>query len=74
MIDINYIKDRYCQFKCLYKGDNGQISLGKLDYEFDCDECGESNDIEIEQFTDNMCEYCQINRFIEDIRSYGVKI
>lgn len=73
MEDIIYIKERYCQFKCPYR-DNNQISLGKVDHEFDCDECGESNDIEVNQVIDGLCEYCQVNNFIDEIKSYGIKI
>lgn len=72
MEDINYIKERYCQFKCPYK-DNQEISLGKFDYDYYCDECGELNDIEVDQILDNICEYCQISSFIEEMKSYELK-
>lgn len=74
MEDINFIKDQFCKFKCPYKDNKNQISLGKFDHEFDCYGCGEDNEVEVEQFIDGLCEYCQINNFIREIRSYGIKI
>ena len=73
MEDLVYIKDRYCQFKCPYK-DNQQIPLGKFDHEFECYKCDESNDVEVDHFIDGLCEYCQVDKFIEEVRSYGIKI
>ena len=74
MEDINYIKDRFCQFKCPYRDNSNPISIGKVDHEFDCYECGESNELEVNQVLDELCQYCQVGNFIEEVRSYGIKI